>query len=409
MRITPDIDPVHPPRDTTTALASRRQTGIIPTLRFPGLPRWIETPHEWPNGRNPLAECHLGRCAGRDRLGLGRGVGGAEFIKRVVARAGGCRCSIPRPCWTAPFHGRDQYFFHQWKIQQHVETKECRLLDGDGTSHATGTFEDCLGKLASIKREQNLPPMQGKAVVLLHGLAAPAWSMDLLARHLRKHGGYETFVVEYSSLRSTIDDQARGLARVIGSLAGIEEINMVGHSLGNIVIRRYLAGDSSPDDGWRVDPRVARIVMIAPPNHGAIAATRLSDNAVFKAVFGEAGQQLGIHWDDLETRLATPSTEFGIIAGGWSNKLGLNPFQPGDDDGRITVETTRLAGAADFRVVPAVHELIAHDPRVLTYTLTFLTHGYFVSLAEKRSIPATPSPGKLSHASADHVSATRGQ
>jgi pimeloyl-ACP methyl ester carboxylesterase len=310
--------------------------------------------------------------------------------QKKSSAGGGMSLLNPKAVLDSAISWSDVWFFHQWKIQQHVDTKECRLLDEDGKSHAAGTFEECRAKFASIKREQNLPPMQGKAVVLLHGLAAPAWSMQLLARHLRKHGGYETFVVEYSSLRSTIDDQARSMAQVMQSLEGIEEINLVGHSMGNIVIRRYLAGDNTPGAGWRPDPRVARIVMIAPPNHGSTAATRLSDNVVFKTVFGESGRQLGVNWADLESRLATPTTEFGIIAGGWGNKLGLNPFQAGDDDGRISVETTRLAGAADFLVVPAVHEFIAHDPRVLNYTLTFLTSGYFISPVAKHGIPREP-------------------
>jgi pimeloyl-ACP methyl ester carboxylesterase len=299
------------------------------------------------------------------------------------------RISLPSPraqldsaiAWT------DQLFFHQWKIQQHVETNACRLLDGNGDSLAVGTFEECCSKLESIRLEQNLEPMRGKAVLLLHGLAAPAWSMQLLARHLHKHAGFEVFVVEYASLRSSIDDQARSLARIINHLDGISEIHLVGHSMGNIVIRRYLAGDKNPLDSWQPDRRIARIVMIAPPNHGSSTAERLSDNSVFKAVFGESGRQLGVEWDDLEKRLATPDVEFGIIAGGWGNPIGLNPFLPGDDDGRITVATTRLAGATDFIVVPQVHEFIAHDPRVLDYTLKFLTNGYFVSLEQRQSIP----------------------
>ncbi len=113
---------------------------------------------------------------------------------------------------------------------------------------------------------------------------------------------FEVFVVEYSSLRSTIDDQARSLARIINHLDGIDEINLVGHSMGNIVIRRYLAGDKTPLDSWQADRRIARIVMIAPPNHGSSTAERLSDNSVFKAVFGESGRQLGVNWDDLEQR-----------------------------------------------------------------------------------------------------------
>jgi pimeloyl-ACP methyl ester carboxylesterase len=223
--------------------------------------------------------------------------------------------------------------------------------------------------------------------------------MKMLARHLRNKGGYEVFPVDYASLRSGIDDQARSLARVIQSLEGIEKINLVGHSMGNIVIRRYLAGDQTPSVGWSPDPRIDRVVMIAPPNHGSITATRLSDYSLFKAVFGESGRQLGADWQDLQKRLATPEVEFGIIAGGLGHRMGFDPFLPGDDDGRITVKTTRLDGASDFLVVSALHELIAHDPRVLRYTVRFLADGYFVSPDQKQGIPrasvAEVAPGQV--------------
>jgi pimeloyl-ACP methyl ester carboxylesterase len=300
---------------------------------------------------------------------------------------GDVKFSLPKPSLDGVIRWTDQYFFHQWRIQQHVDTGECRLLDEAGESRAEGTFDECLAALQAMQREQNLRPMDGKAVVLMHGLAAPCWSMKLLARHLRKHGGYEVFPVDYSSLRSNIDQQAASLARVIASLEGIDEINLVGHSMGNIVIRRYLAGDQTPQRGWHPDPRVHRVVMIAPPNHGSVMASRLSDNSLFKAVFGQSGRQLGAEWEDLESRLATPPGEFGIIAGGWKNPLGLDPFLPGDDDGRITVETTRLAGATDFVVVPALHELIANDPRVFRYTLRFLNDGCFVAPDRRHGIP----------------------
>lgn len=318
----------------------------------------------------------------------------AEEAERPSPATNGFRLGNTMSLLSPPLDGvlswTDQHFFHKWRIQQHAKSNQCRLLDENGKRHALGTFEECLAKLESIKREQNLAPMRGKGVVLLHGLGAPCWSMYLLGRHLQKHGGYEVFAVDYASTRSTIDDQARSLASVIKSLEGIEEINLVGHSMGNIVIRRYLAGDKTPSHQWRPDPRIARIVMIAPPNHGSSTATRLSDNFLFKAVFGESGRQLGVSWEDLESRLATPDVEFGIIAGGYGNGLGFDPFLSGDDDGRITVQTTRLAGASDFVVVPALHELIANDPRVFDYTLRFLTAGYFVSLEQRHGIPRTP-------------------
>ena len=279
----------------------------------------------------------------------------------------------------------DQHFFHQWRIQRRANSDEYRLLDSREWQHAKGSFEDCLAKLEQIKRERNLDSMQGTAVVLLHGLAAPRWSMGLLGRHLRKQAGYEVFNVEYASTRSSVDYHARSLANVIESLEGIDRINLVGHSMGNVVIRRYLGGDAGAS-GWSPDPRVNRIVMIAPPNHGSRTATKWSDKSLFKTLFGESGRQLGLDWEDMEEKLATPDTEFGIIAGGWGNDRGFSLRLPGDDDGRITVATTRLAGATDFVVVPALHELIANDSRVFDYTLRFLEDGYFISLEERNPI-----------------------
>lgn len=281
----------------------------------------------------------------------------------------------------------DQVHFHHWRIQRHVHSKRCRLLDAEDKTLATGTLDECQARLNQIKHDEKLEPMKGKAVVLLHGLGAPRWSMKPLASYLETNGGYKTFVVEYASLRSSIDDQARSLANVLRHLEGIEEIHLVGHSMGNIVIRRYLSGDKSAEIGWKPDARVGRVVMIAPPNHGAITAVQLADTATFRTVFGVSGQQLGKTWKELEPRLATPP-DFAIISGGYGNDLGLNPLVPGDDDGRISVETTRLAGASDFQVIGAVHEFIIFDPRAYRSTLRFLQAGYLVSADQKRGIPA---------------------
>lgn len=322
-----------------------------------------------------------GQVGAKDPDGSGKATADAEQTGRQI--------ELPTPSLDKVIAWTDQYYFHSWRIQAHVESDACRLLDGDDNLVVEGTFDECLKALDAIRVEQNISPMTGKAVILLHGLAAPRWSMKLLARHLEKHGGYETFVIDYASLRTNIDNHASSLANVIRSLEGITEINLVGHSLGNIVIRRYLAGNDTAPHVWKPDPRIARIVMIAPPNHGSITATRLSDNSAFKTIFGTSGRQLGADWEDLEPRLATPRVEFGIIAGGFHNRIGMNPFLPGDDDGRITVDTTRLAGATDFRVVSAIHELIANDPRVFDLTTHFLTSGYFESEEERQAIPIT--------------------
>ena len=50
---------------------------------------------------------------------------------------------------------------------------------------------------------------------------------------------------------------------------------------------------------------------------------------------------------------------------------------PGDDDGLITVASTRLPGASDFLLVPTLHVLLPLDAKVMKYTLSFLQHGQF--------------------------------
>ena len=59
---------------------------------------------------------------------------------------------------------------------------------------------------------------------------------------------------------------------------------------------------------------------------------------------------------------------------------------PGDDDGIVTVDSARLAGAGDFVVVPVLHTLLSVDPRVLKYTLSFLKNGYFISAEKRRPV-----------------------
>ena len=99
----------------------------------------------------------------------------------------------------------------------------------------------------------------------------------------------------------------------------------------------------------------------------------------------------------MKQNLATPRGEFGIIAGGTGSDEGHNPLLEGDDDLVVSVAETRLAGARDFLVVPALHTVIMDDPTVQECTSRFLQAGYFRSEEARCPIPpdspALPSPG----------------
>ena len=307
---------------------------------------------------------------------------------------------IPMPTLGGKQFWADELFFHQWRIQRHVFTGNYRLLDERDMRHASGTFDECLAVLERIRRDRRLPSMSGKAVVVLHGLVRSRSSMEPLCQYLRREGGYQVFNVEYPSTQTDMADHARALRHIVDNLHGVEEINFIGHSMGNIVIRHYLgdlaradpmkqsAGAAAADR--RAKMRFRRFVMLAPPNQGALLATAFADNTLFKEIAGEAGQQLGRDWPDLEKRLATPGFEFGVIAGGKGNDKGYNPLLPGDNDGTINVETTKLAGATDFVVVPVIHSFIMDNAKVQECVLRFLQHGWFLSEQQRHPLEKQP-------------------
>lgn len=224
--------------------------------------------------------------------------------------------------------------------------------------------------------------------------------MEGLCRYLRQKGGYRVFNVGYPSTQDDVAQHARSLRHVIDGLDGIKEINFIGHSMGNIVVRHYL-GDLARQQPWKQSPggvaadrravaRFHRFVMLGPPNQGALLATDFADNRLFQELFGESGLQLGRDWPDLEKRLATPDFEFGIIAGGKGGPKGYNPLLPGDNDGTITVDTAKLPGARDFAVLPVLHSFIMDNEQVRQYVLRFLKHGYFISPRQRQPIEGQP-------------------
>ncbi len=260
----------------------------------------------------------------------------------------------------------DVYFFRDWRIQQNVFTRHYRLLDRDDYRHAWGSFEDCKRKLDEIRRKLRLPPMNGPGVILIHGILRSSKSMGRLRSALEK-AGYLVFPFDYPSSQLRIEEAAEYLHRAIQSLEGVRPIHFVVHSMGGLVLRAYLMKHR--------DARIGRIVMLGVPNRGAVLADKLKGLALYRALFGPAGVQLAGGKDGLIARLPIPDVPFAIIAGARGTPEGYNPLVPGDDDGTVSVESTKLPGAADFATVKCLHSFLMSNPTVIDYVLRFLEEG----------------------------------
>lgn len=281
----------------------------------------------------------------------------------------------------------DELVFRGWRIQQNALTGHYRLLDGRDFRMAWGTFEQCQARLDELKREQNLPPLAGRAVVTLHGLGRSRDAMHVHGEHIARCLDATWINVSYASSRRSLDEHAQSLARVLSHLEGIDEIHFVCHSLGNLVVRRYLGEASLSEPRWKTDSRIKRMVMLGPPNNGAQFARLFKDNKLFGLVTGPSGKQLALPPEEVSKRLATPAFEFGIIAGSCGEAGRSNPVVAGDDDLIVAVDETRLAGASDFLVVTSWHGAMLLDERVCESAARFLKEGYFVAADKRAPIP----------------------
>ncbi len=272
-----------------------------------------------------------------------------------------------------------------WRVQRNAMTGHYRLLDDANVRQGWGNYAFCLQELDRRMPTDPRAAEHPHVVVLLHGLGRTRGCWHALAARL-EHDGYRVVTFGYASTRGTLSDHAIALDHVLRNLEACETVSFVAHSLGNLVVRRYLDEHPEPLPG---EPRRGRMVMLGPPNLGAQMARRLKGSGLFRIVAGASGEQLSDHWRDVERSLATPTFEFGVVAGGAGQTVS-NPLIDGDNDLVVSVEETRLPGAADFRHVGVTHTFLPANDKVVDLTVHFLQTGSFETPALRQPIAQNP-------------------
>ncbi len=212
-------------------------------------------------------------------------------------------------------------------------------------------------------------PSDSEAVILLHGLARSDRSMNKLEKALAERG-YRVHNVAYPSTRDTIRNLAETtIPPALERCADAQRVHFVTHSLGGILVRQYL--------GEHAVANLGRVVMLGPPNQGTEVVDKLGDFPGFRFFHGEAGLELGTGKGSVPKRLGRANFDLGIIAGTRSINLILSSLIRGPNDGKVSVDRTRVEGMRDHLEMPVTHPFMMRNPGVIEQVIHYLEHGSF--------------------------------
>ncbi|MEO0374739.1 MAG: alpha/beta hydrolase, partial [Cyanobacteria bacterium P01_A01_bin.17] len=186
----------------------------------------------------------------------------------------------------------------------------------------------------------------GEIVVLIHGLIRSERSLHRLRNCLVKQG-FVVIGLNYPSRSAKIAQLAEdGIPKALQAAAEIGEhlpVHFVTHSMGAILLRAYLKEHPEFNFG--------RAVMLGPPNKGSEVVDKLKGVPGFRLINGPAGFELSTGQDSTPKHLGPVSGCVGIIAGVKPINPILSMLLPKPNDGKVSLESTKVEGMTDFLVV----------------------------------------------------------
>ena len=200
-------------------------------------------------------------------------------------------------------------------------------------------------------------------IALVHGLWNRGWMMASMARRLRPRG-HRVSVFSYPTRAANLDGHADELHGFVCENKS-EELHLVGHSMGGLVILNMLSRYADVPPG--------RVVLMGTPVKGSNVVKRLARLPGQKFIFGKARDNLMQGF-----QVAPAGRETGMIRGTRSFGLGqIAGKQNEPNDGSIKVSETEPEGLKDTLELEVSHSEMLVSAEVVRQVEQFLLLGEF--------------------------------
>jgi len=210
---------------------------------------------------------------------------------------------------------------------------------------------------------------RGDYVVVLHGIARDSDYMRPLAQYLEGQG-YDTINLDYPSTEFGLEELARFMnGELSDRLSQDKPVHFASHSMGGLLIRAYL-------NKYR-PKNLGRVVQLAPPNNGSEIADLLKDNYFYQQYYGPAGEQLITEQAELNKIFGEVYYPLGIIAGNRTIDPLSSALIPDTDDGKVSIDSTKLKGMSDHIEIEATHTFFPSNKQAQFQSGYFLQNGAF--------------------------------
>ncbi|HEV2614309.1 MAG TPA: alpha/beta fold hydrolase [Gammaproteobacteria bacterium] len=208
-------------------------------------------------------------------------------------------------------------------------------------------------------------------VVLLHGLGRSSRHMAKLARTLEAQG-YVVHNLDYPSRHYAVERLCEYIHEKLSHLISPDQkVHFVGYSLGGLLVRLFL---SNP----KFRPKnLGRVVQLAPPNKGTDLADFWQHQWGYKKIYGPAGQQIITDQSKISHLFSPIDYELGVIAGTATANPIASLIIKGKNDGRVSVENTKVEGMKEHIVLHVTHRFFPKNKKVMELTAKFLAQGTF--------------------------------